>query len=463
MKHHFRHIVVLGSVLMLQSCFVAKKYDRPDIETEDLYRSEVVAKDTTSMADMPWEELFTDPILQGHIQKGLENNFDIRTALQNIAASEASLKQRKAGQLPTVGVNGTWTHQEISGNSQFGSFFSRLDQFQLAANLSWEADIWGKIRNQKRAANAQFLQSIAANQAVKTQVIANIASLYYQLLSLDAQLEIAQQTLVNRNQSIETIKALKDAGQVNEVAVKQTEAQKYATELIIEDLKYAIEILENTMSILLGENPQNIARSTFDAQELNPEIDLGVPALLLANRPDVIAAEFGLVNAFELTNVARSNFYPSLTITATAGFQSLEPSELINANSFFANIITGLTQPIFNQRQLRTQKEIALSNQEKALITFEKTLKTAGKEVSDALANYQNETKKLSIRTQQVDALKKASDYSEELLNYGMATYLEVLTAKDNALNSELSLIDNKFKQLNAVITLYRALGGGWK
>src|SRR5690606_26593216 len=170
-----------------------------------------------------------------------------------------------------------------------GSLFSRLDQFQLAANLSWEADIWGKIRNQKRAANAQFLQSIAANQAVKTQVIANIASLYYQLLSLDAQLEIAQQTLINRNQSIETIKALKDAGQVNEVAVKQTEAQKYATELIIEDLKYTIEILENTMSILLGENPQSIARSTFDAQRLNPEIDLGIPALLLANRPDVIA------------------------------------------------------------------------------------------------------------------------------------------------------------------------------
>jgi multidrug efflux system outer membrane protein len=463
MKHHLKYIVVLGGALTLQSCFVAKKYDRPTIDTEDLYRSEVVAKDSTSMADMPWQELFTDPILQGHIQKGLENNFDIRTAIQNIAASEASLKQRKAGYFPTLSANGTWTHQEISGNSQFGSLFSSLDQYQLAANLSWEADIWGKIRSNKRAANAQFLQSVAANQAVKTQVVANIASLYYQLLSLDAQLQIAEQTLTNRTQSIETIVALKDAGQVNEVAVKQTEAQKYATELIIEDLKYNIEILENTMSILLGESPKTIARSTFDAQILTPEIDLGVPALLLANRPDLIAAEYGLVSAFELTNVARSNFYPSLTITATTGFQSLELSELINANSFFANIVSGLTQPIFNQRQLRTQKEIALSNQEKALIGFERALKTAGKEVSDALANYKNESKKLSIRTQQVDALKKASEYSEELLNYGMATYLEVLTAKDNALNSELSLIDNKFKQFNAIITLYRALGGGWK
>lgn len=463
MKHHLKYILVVGSALTLQSCFVAKNYDRPNIDTADLYRTEVVAKDTTSMADMPWQELFTDPILQEHIQKGLENNFDIRTAIQNIAASEAALKQRKAGYLPTLGVTGTWTHQEISGNSQFGSMFSSLDQYQLAANLSWEADIWGKIRSNKRAANAQFLQSVAANQAVKTQVVANIASLYYQLLSLDAQLQIAEQTLINRNRSIETIVALKEAGQVNEVAVKQTEAQKYATELIIEDLKYNIEILENTMSILLGESPKKIARSSFDAQVLNPEIDLGVPALLLSNRPDVIAAEYGLVNAFELTNVARSNFYPSLTITASSGFQSLELSELINANSFFANIVTGLTQPIFNQRQLRTQKEIALSNQEKALIAFERALKIAGKEVSDALANYENETKKLTIRTQQVDALKKASEYSEELLNYGLATYLEVLTAKDNALSSELSLVDNKFKQMNAIITLYRALGGGWK
>src|SRR5690606_2282384 len=347
MKHHLKYIVVLGGALTLQSCFVAKKYDRPTIDTEDLYRSEVVAKDSTSMADMPWQDLFTDPILQGHIQKGLENNFDIRTAIQNIAASEASLKQRKAGYFPTMNANGTWTHQEISGNRQSGSLFSSLDQYQLAANLSWEADIWGKIRSNKRAANAQFLQSVAANQAVKTQVVSNIASLYYQLLSLDAQLQIAEQTLTNRTQSIETIVALKDAGQVNEVAVKQTEAQKYATELIIEDLKYNIEILENTMSILLGESPKTITRSTFDAQILTPDIDLGVPALLHTNRPDVIAAEYALVNAFELTNVARSNFYPSLTITATTGYQSLELSELINANSFFANIVSGLTQPIF--------------------------------------------------------------------------------------------------------------------
>jgi multidrug efflux system outer membrane protein len=458
-----KYIVVLSSAFLLQSCFVAKKYERPEIKTEDLYRTEVVAKDSTSMADLSWEQLFTDATLQGYIKKGLQNNFDVRVAMQNIVAAEASLKQRKAGYLPTLGVNANWTHQEISGNSQFGSLFDRIDQYQLAGNLSWEADIWGKIRSNKRAANAQYLQTIAANQLIKTQVVANISSVYYQLLSLDAQLKIAEQTLVNRNKSIETITALKDAGQVNEVAVKQTEAQKFATELIIEDLKYNTKVLENTMSILLGESPQAIERTSLDAQVLNPQINTGIPALLLSKRPDVMAAEYGLITNFELTNVSRSNFYPSLTITGTGGFQSLELKDLINSNSLFANIITGLTQPIFNQRQIKTQHEIAKSNQQKALIQFEQTLKSAGKEVSDALANYENETKKISIRTQHVDALKKASEYSEELLTYGMVNYLEVLTSKDNALSSELSLIDNKFKQFNAIITLYRALGGGWK
>src|SRR5690554_6431060 len=341
--------------------------------------------------------------------------------------------------------------------------FDRIDQYQLAANLSWEADIWGKIRSNKRAANAQYLQTIAANQAVKTQIITGIASIYYQLLALDAQLKIAEQTFENRSKSIETIQALKEAGQVTEVAVKQTEAQKLATEIIIEDLKYNITILENTMSILLGENVQKIERSTFEEQELNPEIKIGVPAQLLSRRPDVIAAEYGLVSAFELVNVSRSNFYPSLTITATGGLQSIDFGELFTANSLFANIVAGLTQPIFNQRQIRTQHEIAKANQQKALIQFEQALKTAGKEVSDALANYRNETRKIQIREQQVETLKKASAYSEELLAYGLANYLEVLTAQDNALNSELNLIDNRFKQFNAIITLYRALGGGWE
>ncbi|RZJ54310.1 MAG: TolC family protein, partial [Flavobacterium sp.] len=338
-------IVVLA--LVAQSCFTAKEYKRPEIKAENLYRTEVVAQDSASLADVAWDKLFTDPVLQQHIRTGLQHNFDIRIAIQNIVASEASLKQAKASYFPTVGLGADWTHQELSKNSQFGQVISasggntNVDQYQLTANLGWEADIWGKIRSNKRAANATYLQTIAANQAVKTQVITDIASTYYQLLSLDAQLKVAETTLVNRNESVEIIVALKDAGNVNEVGVKQTEAQKYATELIIEDLKNNIILLENSLSILLGESPRSIERSTFDAQQLNPEIKTGFSASLLRNRPDVVAAEYNFISNFEMVNVARSNFYPSFKITATGGLQSIDLKEWFSVNSLFANVLTG--------------------------------------------------------------------------------------------------------------------------
>lgn len=465
----YRIFIIAFAGLLLQSCLVAKDPKKPDIKAENLYRTQAIAADTLSMADMPWDKLFTDPVLQGHIKKGLQYNFDIRFAIQNIVAAEANLKQGKAGYLPTLSLGADWTHQELSKNSQFGRVISNsggktnVDQYQLTGTFAWEADIWGRIRSNKRALNATYLQTIAANQAVKTQVITDIASVYYQLLSLDAQLKVAQETLINRDQSIETILSLKDAGSVNEVGVKQTEAQKYTTELIIEDLKNNIVLLENTMSILLGEPSHSIERATFDASQLNPEIKLGLSSQLLRNRPDVVAAEFGLVNAFELTNVARSNFYPQIRITGTGGLQSIELKEWFSANSLFATFVSGLTQPLFNQRQIRTRYEVSKAQHEQAYIRFEQALITASKEVSDALANYGNETKKLTIREKQVDALTKAADYSDELLNYGMVNYLEVLTAKDNALNSQLQLIDNKYQQYLAIVNLYKALGGGWR
>ena len=337
------------------------------------------------------------------------------------------------------------------------------DTYQLAANLSWEADIWGKIRSNKRATNASYLQTVAAQQAVKTKLVSDIASAYFQLMALDAQLKVVDSTLGNRVKSVEVIKSLKEAGNVTEVGVKQTEAQLYATQIIREDLKNNIVVLENTISILLGQAPGRIERNTFENQNITADMKLGVPALALSKRPDVIAAEYNLITNFELTNVAKSSFYPSLKVTASGGLQSIDLKEWFSANSFFANIVTGLAQPIFNQRQIKTRYEVAKANQEKAYLQFEQSLLNAGKEVSDALQLYNNETVKLDIRTKQLDALQKAASYSDELLSYGLVNYFEVLTAKDNALNTELSLIDNRYKQYNAIILLYRSLGGGWK
>ncbi|MBW8242418.1 TolC family protein [Muricauda oceani] len=460
----YKFTLLLVVPLLLQSCFVAKNYSRPEVGTESLYRTDNLPQDSISMADVSWKDLFNDEQLKSYIQEGLENNIDIRIALQNVVAAEAYLKQGKAGYYPTLSGTASFTRTKNSRNSQFGSFFtSALEQYELSGSLSWEADIWGKIRSNKRAFGAAYLQSVTAHQAVKTQLVANIANTYYQLMALDKQLEVSKQTLESRKNSLETTIALKEAGQVTEVAVKQTEAQVHTTEIIVIDLENNIKLLENAFSILLGEAPQEIQRGKLDDQTIDTDLSTGVPYMLLANRPDVMQAEYGLINAFELTNVAKSSLYPSLSLSASGGFQSLELDNWLDASSLFSNLVGSLTQPIFNGRQLRTQVEVAKAQQEQALLSYKQALLTAGREVSDALYTYEAETKKITARSKELEAYATAEDYSEELLDNGLANYLEVLTARQNALNSELNYVDSQYARLSAMIELYRALGGGWK
>ncbi len=462
--YKFKFLILIGVVFSLQSCFVAKDYQRPDeIINEDFYRTDMLTQDTLNIAEVSWRNMFTDATLQSYIEEGLENNIDIRVALQNILASEAYFKQGKAGYLPTLSGGATYTHQELSENSQFGSLFSALDQYQVSADLSWEADIWGRIRSQKRAFQASYLQSIAAHQAVKTQLISRIASSYYELLSLDEQIRITEETISTRENSLETTQALKDAGNVTEVGVKQTEAQLYNAQAILIDLKNQSRLLENTFSILLGRTPSNIERTSLDEQEITTELKIGVPAQLLRNRPDVISAEYNLVNAFELTNAARSNFYPALTLTASGGLQSLDFNTLFDPESFFATLVGGITQPIFNQRRNRTQYEVSQAQQEQARLDFRQAILTASKEVSDALYSYDTATQKIEIKQKEFDAYDLATDYSEQLLDNGLANYLEVLNARENALYARLDLINARYNQLRSVVDLYEALGGGWK
>jgi multidrug efflux system outer membrane protein len=462
----FKYMVLLTvSAFTLQSCFVAKNYDRPQVEeTENLFRTDALPTDSLSMADVSWKELFTDPFLNQYIEEGLQNNIDIRIALQQILSAEAYVKQGKAAYFPTLGGRASVTHQELARNSQFGSFFNgSIDQFEITGNLAWEADIWGKIRSNKRAFEADYLQSVAAHQAVKSRLVADIASTYYQLLSLDAQLQITKTTVIVRDSSVFTIQALKDAGQVTQVAVDQNIAQYNNARALQVDLESAIFRTENTLSILLGKQPQEYQRSILDNQNLKSDLKLGVPSTLLRNRPDVIAAEYNLVRAFELTNVARSNFYPSLTLTGTGGLQSLELDKLFSANSLFFNIVGGLTQPIFNQRKIRTAKEVADAQQEQALLEFKRSLLVAGNEVSNALFSYNQETKKVEYRQLEVEALRNAEQNSNELLKNGYANYLDLLISRQSVLNSELNAIDSKLQQLLSIVDLYEALGGGWK
>lgn len=460
----FKFAITPIILITLQSCFVARNYTRPEVVDHSYFRTDSLSQDSVSLAEVSWRELFNDDHLTAYIEEGLENNIDIRIALQQIITAKAYFFQGKAGYLPTLNASGRVNYQQLARNSQFGSFFDgSLTQYELTGGLSWEADIWRKIRSNRRAFEATYLQSVAAHKAVKTELISNIASIYFQLLAFDEQLRITEETIRNRESSLETTKALKDAGNVSEVAVKQTEAQLHTARALLIDIRMNIKLLENTMSILLGDDPREIERSSLSDQHINRELQVGFPIQLLRNRPDVIAAEYNLLNAFELTNVAKANFYPSLNISANGGLQSLQFDELFSVNSLFANVIASLTQPIIHGRRIRTQYEVAQSQQEQAYLNFRQSILNASREVSDALYTFEAAGKRIEIKSLEYSAYDTATVYSEELLNSGFANYLEVLTARENALRSQLDLINARVSRLNAVVELYRALGGGWQ
>lgn len=458
---------VLLSAFVLTSCMTREKYETPsEVINEDLFRTDLLPKDSTSMATVSWREIFTDPILQKHIAKALENNLDVRVALQNIIAADSYLKQSKAAYLPTLSAGPNYTFQTQSLNTQSGQLFNKRkygDQFDISANAAWEIDVWGKLKAQQKAEIANYFGTVAAHQSVKSDLVASVASAYYQLLTFDDQKRIINETISLRKKNLETTSALKDAGSVTEVAVQQSEALVYNAESLLISIDVQIALLENTMSLLMAEPSHAIDRSTIAAQNMPVSLALGYPANLLANRPDVQAAEYRLMNAFELTNAAKANFYPTLRLTGGAGIASGDIDQLFNVNSLFANVIAGLTQPILNKRQIRTQYEVSLANKEIAYLNFRRSVLTAGKEVSDALKIYQSQDGFINLKRKEMNAYKNSVLYSQELVNYGLANYLEVINASVNQLNAELNISNAEYSKLDAGIELYRALGGGWR
>ena len=337
------------------------------------------------------------------------------------------------------------------------------NQYQLGISSNWEADLWGKLSSTRRASLASLLQTEAYARAVQTSLVANIAGYYFTLTALDKQLAITELTVRNWDTTVQTMNALKEAAIVTGAAVVQSEASRYAAEVTIPDLKQDIRETENALSILIGRAPGSIVRSRIDDEKLLPLLQTGVPAQLLANRPDVQEAEYNLRYAFEQINIARSYFYPALTITGSAGISSLTLRHFFDVGSVFASLAAGLTQPIFNKRQNVTRLEVVQAQQQEALLNFKNTLLNAGAEVSNAVSLYQAAADKINVRTNQLNALEKSVDYSRELLRYGSANYIEVIQARQSLLFAKLSRVNDRLQQLQAVVNLYRALGGGWK
>ncbi|AZA54845.1 efflux transporter outer membrane subunit [Chryseobacterium sp. G0201] len=457
-------VAILAAV---SSCMARKEYERPkNVVDEKLFRTDMLPTDSVNIANISWKEIFTDPILQGHINKALENNLDIRIALQSITSAEAYLKQSKAAYEPTISVGPGYSFQTQSLNTQTGQLFGDrryINQLDITASLGWEADIWGKLKAQEKAQLATYLGTVAAHKAVKSDLVASVASAYYQLLTYDSQKKIITETIAVRQKNLETTKALKISGTVTEVAVQQSEALVFNAQSLLIDIDTQIQLLENTMSLLMGEPSHAIERSTLESQKIPIDLKLGYPAQLLANRPDVMRAEYSLMNAFELTNSAKAQFYPTLKITGSGGIQSLDIDHLFSVNSLFASVVGGLAQPILNKRAIRTNYDVSLANQETAYLNFRKTVLTAGKEVSDAIRVFSVQDSFIELKEKELDAYKKSVNYSQELVNYGMANYLEVLNASVNSLNAELNISNAEYSKMKAGIDLYQALGGGWQ
>ena len=441
-------ILIAVAVLSLSSCGLYSKYERPDVSfTDSLYRRVSEAQDTSSLASLKWEELFTDPQLQYWIKLGIENNTVLNLARFKVQEARAALISAKGALLPGV-----------SGSVQGGTPGTVTAEF----DFSWEADIFGKLRNAKKAAIAAFEQSEAYRQAVQTQLIATIAGSYYSLLMLDEQLTVSLRTLDNWDENIRSMEALKRAGKTNEAAVLQAKSNRLTVEGSVLNLRKQIMERENAFAVLLGIVPMGIMRGRIEDQTFPSELSEGIPMQLLSQRPDVRQAEQALIEKFHLTNSARAAFYPNLSLSGSLGWTNGNGSMVINPSGVIAGVIGSLVQPVFAKGTNKARLEAAKAQQEAAEYKFRQTILDAGVEVNNALMSWQTARQRLEIDRKQVVTLQAAVWNTKLLMKHGLRNYLEVLTAQQNLLQAELTEVSDRYEEIQGVISLYHALGGGY-
>ena len=451
-----RKIIILSAAtLVLSSCGIYNKYKPVSEVPEGLYGSEsVAAADTANFGNLSWREVFTDPSLQNLIDSALVRNTDMQTAHLRVKEAEATLLTSKLSYLPSL---------FLAPEGAVGSFDrgKATQTYSLPVTASWELDIFGKVTTAKRRAKAAYEQSKEYEQAVKTQLVASVANTYYTLLMLDSQYEIAVATEAAWKESVNATRAMKKAGMVNEAGLAQTEATYYNICTTVLDLKEQINQAENSLALLLAETPHEIQRGKLGNQQLPENFSVGVPLQMLSNRPDVRSAEFSLAQAFYTTNAARAAFYPSITLSGSAGWTNSVGSMILNPGKFLASAVGSLTQPLFNKGQVVAQYRIARAQQEEAALGFQQTLLNAGSEVNDALTAYQTSQGKRLLLDKQVTSLQTALRSTSLLMEHTNTTYLEVLTARQSLLSAQLSQTANHFTEIQSLINLYRALGGG--
>lgn len=455
-KHISCVALAAGAAVMLSSCHIYKKYETP--QTSALTRAYVEARnsnpDPKAFGNLIWEDVFTDPVLVDLINRALTNNKDLNNARLNVSIAHAQMQGARLSYLPSVALapNG-------AGASYAGSDISWT--YQLPAQVSWEIDIFGKTLNRKRNAEAAYRMSEAYAQATRSQIISAVAYTYYAIAAVNSQLELSRSTAKSWNESVDVMKNLKLAGRVTEAAVVQSAAQYYSICASITDLEVQLDQLNNTLSLLLNELPQNWNITTTLDFTKPAIVREAIPMAELASRPDVAAAEQALAVAYYATNSARAAFYPGLSITANGGFTNLLGSFIKNPGDWFYQLAGSLAAPLFARGQNIAGLKAAKAQQEQALNNFEYAILKAAGEVSDALNVYEKSAEKEQLLAEQVQNLEKSVEYTQALLEYSTGTYLEVLTAQQNLLGAQTAFISTRLSQARAFINLYQALGGG--
>lgn len=453
-------ISLLGAAVGLTSCGLYKQYDRPSVKVQGLYRDSVSTTDTLAAADtanfgnLPWKAVFTDPVLQQLIDSGLRHNTDLQVAALTVQQAEAQLQAARLSFFPSFSFSG-------SGTVSSWDFQKATQVYSLPITSSWTIDLFGKLTNAKRAQQAVYLQSKAYQQAVRTKLIANVANSYYTLLMLDRQLEITDSSSVLTKHTWDVMTAQKEFGNTNESSVQSAKANYYSVLSSKSDLKRQIREAENSLSLLLGQTPQTISRGKIEDQFLSTSFSVGVSVQILANRPDVYSAEMSLAECYYQVNSARAAFYPSLTISGSAGWTNSSGVAIVNPSKVLASAVASLVQPIFAKGQLIASLKVAKAQQESAYLNWQYAVLNAGSEVSNALVLYQTSAEKSQLDEKRVESLIKNVGYSEKLFNLGSSTYLEIITAQQSLLTAQLSKVTDDFNRMQAIVNLYYALGGG--
>lgn len=453
-------IIIAFAALSLTGCkSLYGNYERPDVKTSGIVRDPVDDKGalagSSDFGNLPWRSVFTDPQLQTLIEKALENNPDLLNAALNIDIAEQQLRASKLAFLPSVvfAPNGSISH--------FGTHTSSTQAYTLPITASWDVDLFGKLRSQKKAAQMALIQSRDYKVAVQTNLICNVANLYYTLLMLDRQKQIVDDMSGLTKNTWDMMKLQMEFGRARSTSVQSAEAAYYSVQTQGADIKRQIRETENTLSLLLGEPAQSIARGSLENQSLPANFSGGIGVQLLSNRADVHANEMALAQCFYNIQEARSRFYPALNISPTGAWTN--SNGLVNPGKLLLSVVGSLTQPIFMRGQLKAGLRVAEDRYKQAYNTWQNSILKAGAEVSNALVAYNSADEKNKLQQQQIDVLKQNVDHTRMLYTQSSSSYLEVITAQQSLLNAEISQVQEQFTKLQAIVNLYNALGGGSK